>query len=331
MNSIATDSMTYSEPTEVNLDYTQPTDTNPLMPFMPNELGVIGSTRSQEQIEHGPDGLYISDQLSPNFGERLKNASGMRLLPETMYLGAGKSHHQVILGSVQVSDEVGSTETVDVALKEYVTSSGKAFSEMATLQTVAQRGLKTFNPLAIYKSGEHSVLITEKFNNLFVLDSSRWDLVPSDSEYEEVAKPIQQMASGLAKLHSKGIFHGDAVPKNFAVDDKNDIVYFDFEDTVIVPEEEAMSTINGAYSIEESLALKDVVHFWRFQTSPYEVDKPFLITEPPEIVLNEFVVQFLNPYLDSLSELSTQTDELFNRNAFYDAAVQRMSQILGLE
>jgi hypothetical protein len=254
-----------------------------------------------DSVSDGVDGVYLSPFLKDEYGTDLK-LTDVQLLPDTTRLGAGKSHHEVMFSELTLAHNGDEPRVIDVALKRFTTGSGQAYREFQATEEVRARGFDTFDTLAIVVAGDTSVLVTKKRDDIYVLDNIDWQLRPEDPEYgEEVAPVLHQIAESLAEFHQAGVYHGDAVAKNFAVNERNKVVFFDFEDTSFLTSTfEPIEAIMGSTDVSESLALKDLVHFWQFQTKPYENPKPFLINESPEVVVDEFVYRFLNPYIEKV-------------------------------
>jgi len=173
---------------------------------------------------------------------------------------------------------------------------------------VRERGIDTFQPLAIAKDGESAYLVTFRRDEVTSLDNENWTHLPGELRYEEEVIPnLHFLADSIALLHAKGVFHGDAQPKNFARTDTGNPVMFDFEDATIASNDQELIELIEGSSQDESKALSDVWHCWYAMTHPLvgtegAASKVFLEGLQFEKCMKEFELNFLNPYLESLKQ-----------------------------
>jgi hypothetical protein len=279
------------------------------------ERYIAGKPPTQGQLEgllaDAPDGVYISPNIMARTGNVLPELVEVELLPGAQ-LGAADSHHGVVFGRVAV--KVGdNAAVVKVAFKEFTTESERAIQEHDVLLAAHQRGFETFVPLAVARDGERTYLITEKRDEVTSMDNEDWSLSPRDAQrYSEIAVPnLHYIADAVAQLHAKGIFHGDAQPKNIARTDVGKFVVIDVEDGRVASDEgQLVEMMTGGWEPRDSKALEDMWHCWYAMTHPLNGENPdstvksvvFLQDEDYETCMREFESNFLNPYIQALKK-----------------------------
>jgi hypothetical protein len=280
--------------------------------FQQQQLDTIGVYEGSLG-EDAADGIYLSPERAD--GEELPKIVHMRLLSDEFRLGSAASHHEVFFGSVLVEREGEAISAMNVAVKPFTTAMN-ATREHDALTRVAAKGLDTLEPLALVKAGDRTTLITRKREDLLTRDNVKWT-IPFEKTgpdgYEEVVVPeLRFIAESMAEMHSKGVFHGDAQPKNFALSDTGRNVVIDLEDAIISEnDEETVGLFTGWGSLETGFAYGDIVHCWRALTNPMAGDNiqegvppnTLLIESPGEVVLDQFERNYLIPYLEKLEEL----------------------------
>lgn len=265
---------------------------------------------AQESLSDAPDGVYVSPALATAQEKGLPHLTEVELMPGAQ-LGAGDSHHSVIFAHVAVN-QGDQTHMVATAIKGFESKSGAAEHEHDCLVTVAERGFNTYTPVALARDGDTTYLITRWQEEVSSLDNENWTISPRDKErYQESVVPsLHFMANTMAQLHAKGIFHGDAQPKNFARTDVGETVVFDFENTTIAQDEaENIALVSGGWDVRDSKAGEDVWHCWYALTHPMDAkSKNILMTEESyETYMQEFEENFLNPYMEALQDHATDT------------------------
>ena len=243
------------------------------------------------------DGVYVSPDVATKLGqENLPEIIEVEPLPGAQ-LGAGDSHHEVMIGSAQVKigDE---TSFLKVAIKPFTTDSEAAGKEHGALIAAKRLGFDTFSALAVAKDGDTTYLITEWRDDVASLDSEEWHVSPSDSRRytEEVLPNLYFIAINLAKMNAKGLFHGDAQIKNFAKNKEGECVVIDLEDAVLATDSDMCAALLEAGD--------DLYHFWYSAIHPMSNDPEtaimFMEDESYETCMFEFENNFVMPYLNSL-------------------------------
>lgn len=253
------------------------------------------------------DGVYVSPTIFDD-AEVLPTVQDFRIMPGA-FLGAGASHHQVMFGEVEV-DMAGEVRHLEAAIKPFVAGSGFAEHEHDCLAEVSRRGLDTYQPLALARDGDTTYLVTRLRAEPETLDNQNWLISPTATPdlYEDVVIPnLEYVARGMATMHGKGIFHGDAQVKNFARTDTGGFLVMDLEDATIAmnPDQHVLLANVGDFD-SDSKAVEDVAHCWRALIYPSEDNhgSPFLEGESRETCMTEFDEHYLKPYLSALQELT---------------------------
>lgn len=262
----------------------------------------------QGSLAEAEDGVYISPVvLTPELQERGIEFVEVELLPGAQ-LGAGDSHHEVTFGrvSVRIGDEA---QQVDVAIKPFTADSEKAGHEHDSLLAAKQRGLDTFEPLALARDGDVVYLITKKRSDIETRDNADWTISPSDEErFDAHVRPeLAAIAETMAEMHAAGVFHGDAQPKNFARTDTGSTIPIDLEDAVFVDSDAVAEAINGVYGSPTSQALQDVEHCWYIMLHPTSTASTNLLLEGEnhETCMQVFEQDFLDVYLRALGKMTS--------------------------
>jgi hypothetical protein len=291
----------------------------------PETVGVFDGKLNQ-------DGVYISPSVQ-GIEHRLPQAQAIELRPG-LRLGAAASHHSVMFGDVSVRYPEGTDSIVKVAVKSFSGDGGWAEHEHDCYIAAAERGLDTFRPLALAKNGETTYLITEYRPNLHTLDNADWTISPSDIErYDVTVRPnLRFVSEGLADMHAKGVFSGDALAKNFAKTDTGKRVVLDLETAVIASDSQQRANyISGGGDIMQSEALRDVVHMWYALIHPMGEENEgnvFLAVEDFETCMRVFEHDFLNPYLTQLINalgVSENADSTINAEELKAAIMQKVA------
>jgi hypothetical protein len=284
-------------PELVDVSLTVPERIERFAASQPETVGVY-----EGRLDDAADGIYVSPgALSREIGELGATVVEIELLPGAQ-LGAGDSHHDVTFGEVVL--RVGEEErAVEVAIKTFDTGTGEAEHEHDSLIAVRQKGLDAFQPLAIAKDRNNLYLITAKRDEIESRDNADWTISPSDEEaFENIVRPeLAFMSDVMAQLHAKGIFHGDAQPKNIAKTDTGRNVVMDLETAVIVEGDEAIiDTINGGGDVRDSKAMEDIWHSWYALIHQQTGSQTFMVGEDFETCMEVFENHVLDPYLESL-------------------------------
>ena len=284
-----------------------------------------------------PDGVYISPDIVSSYGDtaELPRLQEIQLLPGAQ-LGAGDSHHEVVFGKVMLKSEE-KTDLVKVAFKSFTTESNQAIHEHDCLIAAKERGFDTYQPLALAKDGEDTYLITEFRDEVESMDNADWTISPQDSEkyQSEVVPNLHFMADNMAKMHAKGLFHGDAQPKNFARTDTGSFVLIDLENTTVATTPESHQVLlSGGWDPTQSEANADVWHCWYSMISPMgspESPNTFLEHESVEVCMEQFEQNFLDPYMKALAEHTEPGLYLqSNPNELRASIHSRVARLMGL-
>ena len=266
------------------------------------DSGIAGCSILEGDLRDAPDGIYLSADQVDESGN-LPKIESISLLPAGLELGAGDSHHGVLFGEILVEDGEA-IRRVRTAIKPFDSDSEHAKHEFDNLLAVGRKGFDTFEPLALAKHGDTAFLITRRRPEINSLDNAAWDVSPSDTtRYEaEVIPNLSLMATYLARLHSSGIFHGDAQAKNFAITDTGGSLITDLEDATIATDAKTtLGLINGGVDPSDGLAFMDVTHCWYALIHPInKTPNLFLEGEPYDVCMEVFQRDFLKPYIQAL-------------------------------
>lgn len=257
-------------------------------------------------MRNAPDGIYLTHEQADENGQ-FPTIERISLLPDGLELGAGDSHHGVLFCEVLIEDD-GGTRPVSTAIKPFSTESGHARQEFDSLIAAQRMGFDTFEPLALAKHGETTFLITRRRPEINSLDNAAWNISPNDTDkYEKELLPsLELMVNYLARMHSSGLFHGDAQAKNFAITDTGGSLITDLEDAVIATDSESLiACINGGDNEpSEGLAYADLTHCWYALIHPINKSPNlFLEGESYDTCMMVFERDFLNPYIEKLTVL----------------------------
>lgn len=282
------------------------------------------------------DGVYLTPVaigLDTETPKERPAITGFDFLPG-IQLGAGDSHHGVLFGVVSITDASGGSAHCDVAIKSFETG-GYAEREHDAYLEVARRGLNTFTPIALAKDGEQTYLITEVMPNVETLDNVDWMAVPGDGRYEaEIVPELAFIADQLALMHSKGVFHDDAQPKNIGRNDEGRHVILDLEEAIFAwTEEDLVLMLNGGQDMRDSKAVNDLYHCWRALINPMvhtneEVPNVLFDGQDRDVCMVEFENRFLKPYLRTLQELLPERVGLaFDAGTFSEVVYRKVEWI----
>ena len=253
-------------------------------------LGVVPDT-----LVDAADGVYLAaDTVTDEGGAEAPRFVGVEFTPGAR-LGAADSQHEVTFGTLSVEANEQLSQ-VAVAIKPFQGDTELAVHEYTALQAAQQRGLDTYRPLGVVKDGETAYLVTEYRPEIETLDNHDWTVPYADTQrYEAVVRPnLHFVANTMASMHTKGVFHGDAQPKNFAMSDTGSSVVVDLEDAAI------------AASSEEAASLlargDDLVQFWYTATHPSGVEDANIMLQDAsyEDCMAEFEEHFLAPYIEAV-------------------------------
>jgi hypothetical protein len=255
-------------------------------------------------LTDAPDGMYFSSDVTTE--SEVPKMTGMQFLPVEARLGAADSHHGVTFGFIALERAGQERKIVKVAIKTFSANTSAAEREFNNLVEAKKRGFDTYDPLALVKDGDYILLVSGYKDEIHTLDNKDWTISPAAAEEyrREVVPTLHFIADSMAREHAQGLFHGDSLAKNFATNDKGELVVIDLEDTVFAMDaDDHVRLINGdCGNIEDSKAYTDVVHFWYGLIHPLEVSSPnvFLEGESRETCMREFEDNLLEPYLRAL-------------------------------
>jgi hypothetical protein len=213
-----------------------------------------------EAVLDGPDGVYMCSALGE---EALSITFNSITEKKELGLGATDSHHQVGFGEIEFRGTSGE-RTVQVAVKRYDDELQSAVGEMDALLEVQRRGFDAIGPVAIVKEGTESYLVTLFRPDVASLDNFNWAVRPGEEGFDELVENLKFMATTTALMHARGIFHGDAQPKNFLRSDTGNPVLVDLEfgHTITSSYEELGDAFNGLGDVADSAALIDFKKLW---------------------------------------------------------------------
>lgn len=276
--------------------------------FISKGLTGVG-TYDPDTFIDGVDGIYFCpDQAEAS---NLPHLTGFDILASGFELGAAASHHEVLFGEARVANSDGVHTNVKVAIKPFDTYSRAAEHERNCLLEVKRKGFDTFEPLALAKDGNTTFLITRFRDDIISLDNEPWSISPSDLQrYEsEVVPELLFIADTMAQQHAKGVFHGDALPRNTIKTDTGGFVVMDLEDATIAIDNETHVRLMNGDDCEEGKAFMDLTHYWHGLTHPIQGDEQnvFLQGESFEVYMREFDERFLTPYFEALAEHTDPT------------------------
>ena len=306
-----------------------------------NGLTVAGR---HDEVLAGADGLYLSAILPPAASEI--TISGIEALRpedikdvEPLRFGATDSQHEVRFASVNITKGDGEEMVTHVAIKYLEGELENAVIECESLMKVSERRLDALAPVGILKDGEDGYLITLLRPDIISLDNANWTPRPGEVGFEEVIENLNFIGESLGRLHARGIFHGDAQPKNFARSDIGEYVVIDLEKgcDITSTEEDLVAAFLGNPSISDSRALHDLKMFWMTLNRPTGIglnqENVFLGSDPEnEEIYNVVKDHFLNRYIDTIRQ--QVTPELYAKlspEIIYEAMNTHMMENLGLK
>jgi hypothetical protein len=175
----------------------------------------------------GPAGVYMVDVLP----ESVLDVQFTAIEPlESLSMGASDTHHQVRFGVVSYTDGEGEEKETVIGIKHFDDALDNAISECDSLLKVQARGFDALSPLALVKESEtSSYLITLFRPDAISLDDADWTPRPGEKGHDTVKSNLNFIAESMASLHARGVFHGDAQPKNFVRSDTGKQIVVDLE------------------------------------------------------------------------------------------------------
>jgi len=192
----------------------------------------------------------IDQQLLPAV-ERKGNAGHFIVSPEYNWLqGKALSHfrimrssraetsaHQVFFGAIHAEDD--DDRGLLVAIKPCIERSITACSDWLNAHLARNAGERSFSPVGFLLHGDRGYSITELDRGVETLDNSEWQQVLLDENnpsHVGQIELIRDVASRLAILHKKNIFHEDPQFKNIALDITGEMFFIDWESSTFLQE-----------------------------------------------------------------------------------------------
>lgn len=308
---------TMEAPVEVSHQAVQSEDIQNLNQLIANEYRIVGM---RGDAQHGPDGIYMNPALGEEALEiEFKSVHEFTSVEEIRELGLGAtdSHHQVSFGVVEYTDETGSADSAQVAIKrfedekDYGRATEAAIAEFDALVTVQERGFDALTPVAIIKDGKDSYLITLFRKDIISLDNDNWAVRPGETGFNTVTENLEFIANSIGTMHAKGVFHGDAQPKNFARSDLGNQVLFDLEKGYTISEtyDAHAEAFNGLYNeVDSSAAYLDLRYLWMTLNRAIGGHRENIFLghdATPEELYDTFLEHLIRPYVETLSNEAT--------------------------
>jgi hypothetical protein len=256
----------------------------------------------------GPLGVYMVDVLPESALETQFTA----IEPlETLSMGASDTHHQVRFGVVSYTNSGGEEKEAVVGIKHFDDALENAVSECDSLLKVQARGFDALSPLALVKESDtSSYLITFFRPDAISLDNADWTSRPGEKGHNTVKTNLNFIAESMASLHAKGVFHGDAQPKNFVRNDTGQQIVVDLELGCRITDNPAehVAAFNDIEEGRMGTACHDMKTMWRTLNRKIGLreENIFLGNEATsEELYTVFKEEFVTPYL---LKLESDTD-----------------------
>jgi serine/threonine protein kinase len=143
---------------------------------------------------------------------------------EGLYIGRQDSRHSVMFGLLNSSFNSGDFQ-IPVAIKPS-DKPAQLLGELAILQYLqSETDQSTYLPIGYFSSDSSDYLITEFNNGVSTFDVYEWKRLNNGNK----VKLLEEISSGIGRLHSQFLYHGDAHAKNLAIDDNNKFYIVDPE------------------------------------------------------------------------------------------------------
>lgn len=224
--------------------------------------------------------LNSTNNIRPEFRQKL-----------SLGFGATDSLHQVMFGCLHLQGDQRRTVT-DVAVKPFKEAASKrAEHELRCLELLERSGINAFKPIGILSSDRYEFLITEFESQILSLDNVHWGYPLKTAEFHEYLGPmLYGVGESLGELHSKGVFHGDAQIKNFALSESGDTQALDLEGAAYINESDEI--------IRQlpNMGFGDIVMLYSTLKT-----QGFLTGETSENNFNTFNAYVLEPYYKTLN------------------------------
>jgi hypothetical protein len=191
---------------------------------------------------------YTADELReghpmimPEFTEVLSRTTSFDVTPDKT-IERRRSAHGVSFGRLigpKRNKQGREGSLLSVAYKMF-DRPDKAVQEVEGYHILRELGMDTFEPVAIVPTPDSAnfVVITKKRDDLMSLDRDDWIVgrQPRDARELEIAErnttTVKEIATVLAFIHSKGIFHPDGQVKNFATNEQGRVGIIDTENLI---------------------------------------------------------------------------------------------------
>lgn len=294
--------------------------------------GVVMGYHSQAL--DGPEGIYMSDVLP----ETALELQFTRIEPvEQLAMGASDTHHEVRFARVAYTKVSGEEVEALVGVKHFDDALENALSECDSLLATQKLGFDAIAPVAIVKESEQSSYLITLFRpDVISLDNAEWAVRPGKRGFNVLTENLRFIARSMGAMHAKGVFHGDAQPKNFLRSDTGQQVIVDLESgcKIATTTDEHITAYNTFEGGEVGSALDDLNKLWLTLNRKIGLrdENIFLGQEAtPEELYTVFREHFIIPYVYRMDE---STDPAVLQNLKIDEVVLQLEatvrQNLGL-
>lgn len=213
---------------------------------------------------------------------------------------AETSAHQVFFGLLHDGDP--DRRSLPVAVKPCVKRPEKACSDWVNNSLVKRDGLRGFEPVGFMMHDGKGYSITRLDVSADTLENTPWSAVFRDEQDERFAhqrETLSEIAIKLARLHEKGIFHGDPQFKNVALDVTGEVFFIDWESSTVFEERE----LSEDRRFER--ASKDLRILFASMTRTEEQEGVGLLSHlTPRTRWDFFKKYIFNPYMEKTLEKS---------------------------
>lgn len=278
----------------------------------------VSNLRDQEAKTHKDALLVGLPVVASEFMHVTKHASSIEVHPEKT-IENSRSAHGVgfgrFVGWLPRKKQHGGV--LEVAFKPFEDAES-ALREFHGYRRLGQLMIETFEPVGVFpaKNGDHFVGVTKKRQDLMSLDRDEWlvgRLVTDEDEAETAdrnAQTVIDVAKAFAYIHAQGIFHPDGQIKNWAITPEGKIGIIDTENLHSLSQEgsqESNDALEHAWGDIEKLVKSLILE------KKGENEKIFgvgMFARMDVISVRAGLEQLLiNPYLETLSEMSEQTED----------------------
>jgi serine/threonine protein kinase len=222
------------------------------------------------------------------------------------------SAHGVFFGVIE-----GPSRKIRVAIKPFRSQADKPKCEWVNTNLATKNGLSTFRVLGFIFGNDASYMVTERQDGVESMDNANWSVALANPEANQaMLDDLRKIGPMVARLHEKGIFHGDLQMKNCVVTERGDVHCIDWESTIFVSPEAVYDESDLNHELTGNKAIHDLVALFASLARTTEFQGVGLLSSlTPAAQLSYFSEMVLTPYLETRldlalnKELSSDTSE----------------------